>query len=121
MICLQDDESQFEWSDTCCILLGSRFISIGDKSVDLREFDKVFGPILEDGQIFFKMRVGIKPGTSWCKILDWEIEDYESVLNNDPVMYKLQYLITPDPTYIQEMKSNLRELKINELMNDTNN
>lgn len=119
---LSDDESQYEWSDTCCILLESgRFISIGDKSVDLKEFDKIFGPKIEDNQVFFKMRVGVKPGTSWCKILDWDLEDYESVLNNEPVMYKLEFGMTPNPTYIQEMKSNLRELKINKLIEDDTN
>ena len=107
------DEGQYEWVDHLCILRPSdegrpqRFISIGDNYVDVREMDKIFGPKIDENQIFFKMRVGMKPGSSWCKILDWELEDYESVLNNESVMYKLKHTITPNPTYIEEMKSNL--------------
>lgn len=124
---LSDDESQFEWNDTLCILRPSdeerpqRFISIDDNHVDVREMDKIFGPKLDNDKIFFKLRVGTKPGSSWCKVLDWELEDYEKVLNNHPVMYKLEHGMTPNPTYIQEMKSNLRELKINKVIEDDTN
>lgn len=88
---LSDDESQFEWNDTLCILRPldegrpQRFISI-DVDVSVREVDKIFGPKIDSDKTFFKLRVGIKPGTSWCKVLDWEIEDYESVLGDKKVI-----------------------------------
>ena len=73
----QDDESQYEWNDTLCILRPSdegrpqRFITISDTYADVREMDQIFGPKVDEDQKFFKMRVGTKPGSSWCKILDW--------------------------------------------------
>jgi len=130
---LSNDENQYEWVDHLCILRPSdngrqahgdipqRFISIGDSIVYVREMDKMFGPKIDESQSFFKMRVGMKPGSSWCKILDWELEDYESVLNNEQVMYKLRHMITPNPTYIDEMISILRELKINKLIENGTN
>jgi len=62
------------------------------------------------------MRIGTKVGSSWCKLLDWEIEDYESVLGDEKIMYSLRHYITPNPTYIEEMISILRELKINRIV-----
>lgn len=120
----QDDESQYEWNDTLCILRPSdegrpqRFITISDTYADVREMDQIFGPKVDEDQKFFKMRVGTKPGSSWCKILDWDLEDYEWVLNNGPVMSKLKNGITPKPEYIEEMISILRELKINKVIED---
>lgn len=122
----QDDESQYDWNDTLCILRPSdegrpqRFICISD-DIHVREMDKIFGPKIDPNKTFFKMRVGTKMGSSWCKLLDWEIEDYESVLGDEKIMYSLRHYITPNPTYIEEMISILRELKINRIIeNDTN-
>lgn len=115
------DESLFKWKDTLCILRPlfdekQRFISIIDNKVFVTTMDPIFGPEIDENQTFFKLRTGIKPGCSLTKVLDWEIEDYESVMSNKDVMYKLLNTITPNPTYIEEMASNLRELKINRLI-----
>jgi hypothetical protein len=104
-----DDEGCYEWKDNLCILLESgRFISMDMEGtyvdVLLKKMDPIFGPKLESDKTFFKMRVGIKPGTMWCKIIDWEPEDYKMVLGNEYVMDRLENTITPDPTYINEMK-----------------
>jgi len=112
-----DNESNYEWKDTLCILLESgRFLSINQSDVELKKMDDIFGPKLEEGQTFFKMRVGMKPGTMWCKIFEWESEDYKSILDNDYVMDRLENTITPNPTYINEMKSNYRELQIDKIL-----
>jgi hypothetical protein len=62
------------------------------------------------------MKTGIKSGTLWTKMFDWELEDYENVLNSELIMNRLENNITPNPTYIDEMISNLRELKINKVI-----
>lgn len=64
------------------------------------------------------MRVGIKPGSSWCKILDWEVEDYKKILNNKYVMDKLENNITPNPTYLSEMKAKFREIQIDKIIDN---
>jgi len=112
-----DNESNYEWEEKLCILLESgRFLSINQSDVELKKMDDIFGPKLDKNQTFFKMRVGIKPGTMWCKIFEWESEDYRTVLDNDYVMDRLENTITPNPTYINEMKSNYRELQIDKIL-----
>ena len=116
-----DNESNYEWEDNLCILLeGGRFISIDiNRFVEVRKMDKIFGPELDEEKTFFKMRVGMKPGTSWCKILDWEFGDYQKILNDVDVMHKLEHTITPNPTYISEMISNHRDLQIDKVIDNT--
>lgn len=121
------DESQFSWSSVLCILRQSdpgrpqRFISITGSDVSVREMDHLFKLDIDEDKTFFKIEIGIAPGSLWTRISDWNIEDYESILSNDDIMYNLRYMITPNPTYIDEMISNLRGLKINKLIeNDTN-
>ena len=114
-----DDESNYNWKETLCILLESgRFLSIDtdESNVDLKEIDDLFGPKLDENQTFFKMRVGMKPGSMWCKMFEWECSDYRTVLDNDYVMSRLENNITPNPTYINEMKSNYRELQIDKIL-----
>ena len=121
---MNEDESLFKWKDTLCILRPlyekgqQRFISIIGNDVSVLTMDRIFGLEIDENQIFFKLRTGIKPGCSWTKVLDWEIEDYESVIGNKTVMWKLTNTISPNPTYIEEMKSKLRDLKINDIIND---
>ena len=127
---LSDNESQFEWSILLCIKLVSQddgiekggyvTINLETHSVDYKTYDKVFGPCFGEGT-FHKMKTGIKSGTLWTKMFDWELEDYENVLNSELIMNRLENNITPNPTFIDEMISNLRGLKINKLIeNDTN-
>lgn len=118
------DDTQYEWFDSLCILRPSdtgspqRFISISDNGVVVRVMDKIFGVKIDEDKIFFKLRSGVKPGSYYCKVLDWELEDYESVISDKDIMYRLKNTITTNPTYIEEMKSNLRELRINKLLKD---
>jgi hypothetical protein len=97
-----DNETNYEWEDTLCILLDSgNFVSI---------------------QTFFRMRVGTCywqrkiVGTMWCKIFEWESDDYKYVMDNDYIMDRLENNITPNPPYISEMKTNYRELQIDKIL-----
>jgi hypothetical protein len=114
-----DNETNYEWEDTLCILLDSgNFVSIDTNKPDvkLRKMDSIFGPKLDEGQTFFRMRVGMKPGTMWCKIFEWESDDYKYVMDNDYIMDRLENNITPNPPYISEMKTNYRELQIDKIL-----
>lgn len=111
-----DNESNYEWIDYLCILLKSgNYITIDvDNTVELKKPDRVFGQKFE--KRFFKLRVGIKPGTMWTKTFDYEVEDYQRILVDDDIIYRLENTIEPNPTYINEMKAELRSLQINKIV-----
>ncbi len=113
---IEDKETNYEWMDYLCILLKSgNYITIDvDNTVELKKPDRVFGQKFENR--FFKLRVGIKPGTMWTKTFDYEVEDYQRILVDDDIIYRLENTIEPNPTYINEMKAELRSLQINKIV-----
>lgn len=105
-----------------CILLSvedQRFIEISD-DITVKRMDNNFGPKIGDRE-FFKLVTKIEPGSYYCEIRDWELKDYEHILNDKVIMYDLENTITNTPHYINRMKANYREIKINKLINDTKN
>ena len=112
----EDKESNYDWVDYLCILLKSgNYITIDDSNiVELKKPDRVFDQKFE--KRFFKLRVGIKPGTMWTKTLDYDVEDYQRILIDSDIIYRLENTIEPNPTYISEMKAELRELQINKIV-----
>lgn len=122
--CNDDSESSYEWKDYLCILLkNGEYITIDDVNmVELKKPDKLFGQRFE--KRFFKLRVGVIPGTMWTKTLDYDVEDYQKILSNDFIIKVLESLhvaypnstLRPNPTYISEMKAELRELQINRIV-----
>lgn len=108
--------------EVICILLSEkdqRFIEISE-DITVKRMDTTFGPKIGDRE-FFKLVSKIEPGTFYCEIRDWELKDYEYILNDEVIMYNLKNTITAKPDYIDRMKSNYREIKINKLINDTKN
>ena len=108
--------------EVICILLSEkdqRFIEISNE-ITVNRMNPTYGPKIADKE-FFKLVSKIEPGTFYCEIKDWEIRDYEFILNNESIMYDLENTITPKPDYIDRMKSNYREIKINKLIDDTKN
>lgn len=111
-----DDELIYEWEDYLCILLKSgNYITIDSSNiVALKSQDSIFGIKLE--KRFFKLRVGVRTGTMWTKTLDYDVEDYQRILIDSDIIYRLENTIEPNPTYISEMKAELRELQINKIV-----
>jgi|OM-RGC.v1.026057356 hypothetical protein len=111
-----DDELFYEWEDYLCILLKSgNYITIDSNNiVALKSQDSIFGIKLE--KRFFKLRVGVRAGTMWMKTLDYDVEDYQRILIDSDIIYRLEKTIEPNPTYISEMKAELRELQINRIV-----
>lgn len=109
------DDSNFLCEDYLCILLKSgNYISIDSNNTVELNSDMVFGK--ESKKRFFKLRVSIEPGNKWTKKLDYTVEDYQRILSDSDIIYKLENSIEPNPTYIDEMKSELRELQINKIV-----
>lgn len=114
-----DEELKYEWSSLLCIVLKSgNIISINtiDRVVDLLKPDKIFSPKFEDNKTFQKLSIGKRPGSLWYKLSDWEASDYSDLLDDELVMYRLKNEITPNPEYIDEMISTLRDLKIKKIL-----
>lgn len=109
--------------EVICILLSEkdqRFIEISKEDITVKRMYTTFGPKIGDKE-FFKLVSKIQPGTFYCEIRDWELKDYEYILNDEFIMYDLKNTITPNPDYIDRMKSKYREIKIDKLIDDAKN
>jgi hypothetical protein len=110
------EENEYEWEEYLCILLKSgNYITIDKNNiVILKQPDRIFEPKLE--KRFFKLRVGMKSGSMWSKTLDYDVEDYQRILSDSDLIYRLENTIEPNPTYISEIKTELRALQINKIV-----
>lgn len=113
---MMETEEDYDWEEYLCILLKSgNYITIDNNNIaNVKQPDKIFGPKIENK--FFKLRVGMKPGSMWSKTLDYDAEDYQRILSDSDLIYRLENTIEPNPRYISEMKSELRELQINKIV-----
>lgn len=122
-----ETEEDYDWEEYLCILLDRErdlpnvgyYITIDNSDiVNLKKIDKFFATKLDSiKNRFFKLRFGIKAGTMWTKILDYDFEDYQRLLSNNKLKNKLKTVIGMDyKIFDLFMKSELRELQINKIV-----